>query len=113
MAKFLYLYRGPATPQDEMTEEQSKAVMEHWNTWMEEVGHAVSDIGSPLDSAGVSIVDDGSHEDAPQLNGYTIMEANDMEAAQAMAEKHPFLVDKSGKFCIDIYEIQPLPDMAP
>ncbi len=38
MSKFIYLYRGPATPMDQFTEEQSAAQMEAWRAWMGRVG---------------------------------------------------------------------------
>ncbi len=40
MGKFIFLYKGPATPMDQFTEEQSSAQMAAWGAWMEKVGPA-------------------------------------------------------------------------
>lgn len=33
MSKFIYLYKGPATPMDQFTEQQSAAQIAAWNAW--------------------------------------------------------------------------------
>ena len=35
MSKFLFLYRGPATPMEDYTPEQSAEQMQAWGAWME------------------------------------------------------------------------------
>ncbi|UCF98690.1 MAG: hypothetical protein JSV89_03925 [Spirochaetaceae bacterium] len=47
MAKFMYLYNGPATDMADMTEEQSRGVLKKWELWMGKVGNALLDAGAP------------------------------------------------------------------
>ena len=108
MAKFIFLYRGPATDMDDMTEEQSKEVMAKWQAWMGGVGDALQVIGSPCGPR-ASVVDDGSGGTAADMNGYTIVEADNLDAAKALTENHPFLSEGSGRFAIDVYELMPVP----
>ncbi len=108
MAKFILLYNGPATPMEEMTPEQGKATMAKWGVWIEKVGSALTDMGAPM-GKGKAIVDDGSTGEATALNGYSIIEAEDLDAATELVEDHPFLSDKTGKFSVEIFELLPMP----
>lgn len=107
MAKFIFLYNGPATPSEQMTEELRQAIMAKWVTWMESVGPALTDMGNPM-ANGLAVVDDGSAGTVSELSGYSIVEAADIGAAQKFAGDHPFLTDKSGKFKIEIFELIPM-----
>jgi hypothetical protein len=104
----MMIYRGDATDMSEMTEEQGAAVMAKWGAWMEKVGPALSDIGSPF-GPGTSIVDDGSAGTAAASTGYSIVEATDMSAARALTEGHPYLSEGKGNYAIDVYELMPVP----
>lgn len=57
----------------------------------------------------VAVVDDGSTREAGELNGYSIVEANDRDAALTLVVGHPFLSDKAGNFSVDVYELLPVP----
>jgi hypothetical protein len=107
MSKYIFLYRGPATPMDDFTPEQGQEQMAAWNTWMENAGSAVVDFGNPF-GARTSIADDGGTREAGDLNGYTIVEADDLSAATALTEKHPFLTEGKGRFAIEVYELAPM-----
>lgn len=108
MPKFMMVYKGNATDSADMTEEQRNAVMVAWAAWMEGVGPALSDVGTPF-GPGASMVDDGTPGTAVALSGYSIVEADDMSAAQQLAEDHPFLSEGKGDFAIDVYEMMPVP----
>jgi len=110
MTKFILFYKGPATHPQDMPEEKRKAVMAKWGEWMSKVGKALVDMGQPMTN-GVSVADDGSKASAAELNGYSIIEAKDMEAAKALVADHPFLSDHSGKFSVELYELMPSPKM--
>lgn len=107
MKKFILLYNGPATPMEEMTQEQGEKANEGWRVWMDKNKDAIVDIGSPM-AAGRAVADDGSERDATPINGYTIVQADDMSGALATAEDHPFLSDKAGAFSIEVYELLPM-----
>jgi len=108
MSQFILVYKGEATDMSEMSQEEGMEVMAKWGVWMERVGSALSDVGSPFGS-GASVVDDGSSGFAAPLSGYSIVEAADMVAARALCDEHPFLSEGAGNFAIDVYELMPVP----
>jgi len=108
MARFLLTYRGPATPPEQMTAEQSAETMQLWNAWTDKVGSAVVDLGLPF-GARASVAGDGSEGAPPDLNGYTIVEATDLAAAKSFADGHPFLSTGEARFAVDVYELVPIP----
>ncbi len=110
MSKFILLYKGPATPTEQMSAEQTKKIMGAWQAWMQKLGSAMIDVGQPMTN-GKSMVDDGSKGHALDLTGYSIIEATDINEASKLVEGHPFLSDKSGKFSVELFELAPVPDM--
>lgn len=108
MARFMLIYKGEATEMSEMTPEQGAEVMAKWGAWMERIGGALVDVGTPF-GPGRSVVDDGSAGTAASLTGYSIVEATDMDAAAGLADGHPYLSDGKGDYAIDIYELLPVP----
>ncbi len=108
MAKYILTYKGSATDMENMSAEDSKKVMMAWKVWMEAVGSNLVDVGAPM-ANGLSIVDDGSEGVASELSGYSIVEANDIDDAKALAKDHPFLSEGAGNFAIDIFELMPVP----
>ena len=107
MSKFLYLYRGPATPIEEFTAEQSAEQMRLWGEWMGQVGSAMVDAGAPFGNR-ASAADDGSSAEPTDLNGYTIVEAGSLDEARDLIKAHPFLSEGKGRFTIDVYELVPM-----
>src|SRR6478672_2273147 len=99
MAKFIYLYRGPATPMSDLTPEQGAERMA-------KVGAALVDGGSPFGSR-ASVRDDGTEGPAGDLIGYTIVEADDLAAAKALTNGLPFLSGSDGKCAVEIFELLP------
>lgn len=89
MPKFVFAYHGG--PQG-LSPEEGRAHMENWKAWMASLGDAVIDPGLPLgksctvSAAGVS--DDGG---VNPLAGFTVIEAADMAAATAMAQRSPHI----------------------
>ena len=86
MARFLVIYHGSEMPHDPEIMAQAKAAFERW---VEEVGEAVVDPGAPLRMvAQVSKDDPGEPVD---VSGYSIIEAENAEAAVALLQSHPFV----------------------
>ncbi|WP_269937516.1 YciI family protein [Arthrobacter sp. HY1533] len=104
MSKFIYIYNGPATPMDQFTEEQSAAVTAEWGAWMGKVGTAMLDAGAPF-GARAAVSDDGSDASPGLLQGYSIVEADSLDAAKALADGHPFLSEGKGRFSLEIFEL--------
>lgn len=91
MAQFVVLYSGgmgmAATP-----EEQEK-IMAEWGAWYGKLGEAVTDGGAPFGEAkhlAGNGVADGPLGDT-HATGYTIIEAESLDAAAAACEDHPHL----------------------
>ena len=110
MSQFMMVYKGEATDMSDMSEEEAGAVMAKWAEWMQGVGSALTDMGMPFGPSS-SIVDDGSAGTAAPLTGYSIVEADSMDAARALADGHPFLIEGKGNYAVDLYELMPVPMM--
>lgn len=108
MPKYMMVYKGEATDTSDMSEEQAAEVMRKWGVWMESVGNALVDVGSPF-GPGKSIVDDGTTGDPAHLSGYSIVEADDLDGAERLANGHPYLGDGTGSFSIELFELMPVP----
>jgi hypothetical protein len=74
---------------------------------MERVGAALVDGGAPFGPR-TGVVDDGTQAAASDQNGYSIVEADSLEAATAYTRDHPFLTEGKGRFVIDVYELMPM-----
>lgn len=110
MAKYMMTYKGEATDMSDMSEEQVQEVMSAWAAWVEKVGPAMVDVGHPFGESS-SVVDDGSEGSAGSYSGYSVVEADSMAGAKALADGHPYLSDGAGNYAIDIFELMPTPDM--
>ena len=108
MAKYIMVYKGEATDMADMTPEQGAEIMAKWGTWMETVGSGLVDIGAPF-GPGTSLVDDGTTAAAAPATGYSIVEADSLDAAKALGDGHPYLSEGNGNYAIDIYELMPVP----
>lgn len=107
MAKFILLYKGPATAQEDLTPEQGEEIMQAWGDWMGKIGGALVDLGAPF-GASAAVRGDGSRTDASDLTGYSIVEATNLDEARGMCEGHPFLSDGTARFAVEIYELAPI-----
>jgi len=91
MKKFVLLYSGGGMPE---TEEETAAVMKAWEDWYTQLGSAVVDPGNPIGPAAKSISPDGRVKDGsawPMATGYTILQADSLDAAAKMAQSCPVL----------------------
>ena len=108
MPSYIMIYKGEATDTADMTPEQADEVMSKWGKWMERVGPAMTDVGSPF-GQGMEVVDDGTTGDAEPLSGYSIVSASDLKEAAALTDGHPYLSEGKGNFAIELYELMPVP----
>ena len=107
MAKFIFLYRGPATPMEDFSPEQGAEQLAAWNAWMETAGPAMVEFGNPFGER-TAVVDDGTTREPGDLNGYSIVQADTLAAAKALTEKHPFLTEGKGRCAIEVFELAPM-----
>ncbi|HUG47001.1 MAG TPA: hypothetical protein VMP67_01165 [Candidatus Limnocylindria bacterium] len=108
MSKFMLIYSGEATDMAEMSAEQAAGVLAKWASWMERVGPALVDVGTPF-GPGASVVDDGSTGDPISLSGFSIIDAGSLSEARELTNGHPYLTEGKGNFSIEIYEMMPVP----
>ena len=91
MANFVFAYHGGKPPE---SPEEGAKVMAAWNAWFETLGPAIVDGGAPVGasktvaSGGVS---DGGGSNP--LSGYSIVSADNIDAAVEMAKGCPILED--------------------
>ena len=107
MSKYIFLYRGPATPMPDITAEQQAEQMEAWGQWIGKLGPSLTDVGNPF-GARTSLADDGTSPAPGDLNGYSIVEADSLDDAKALADKHPFLTEGKGRFSVEVFELVPM-----
>lgn len=99
MAKFVYLYTGgtmATTPQ-----EQEK-VMQAWGAWFGELGGALIEGGNPFGvSAAVGADGAVSSPAGSAVTGYSVVEADSLDAATALAKGCPVLTSGGA---VDVHE---------
>jgi hypothetical protein len=89
MTKFLVTYHGAGEPESPEAGQQAMAA---FMAWAQKTGDALVDPGAPLGPAKVvssDAVTDGA-ADGP-YGGYSIIEADDLDAAVALVTDHPFI----------------------
>ncbi len=91
MAKYLLIYHG-GDSMENASPEQGAAVMQAWMDWFAKLGPAVADGGNPIGRAW-TVSKDGTTEDAGAnpATGYSVLEAESMQAALEMAMGCPHL----------------------
>ena len=111
MSRFVFIYHAPMTPVGAAppTPEQMEAVMGEWNAWAGKVGDGMVDFGTPL-AGGVRVTTDGTSSSTREVAGYSIVEANDLDAALDLAKDHPHL-NMPGGCEIEVHEAQAVPGM--
>jgi hypothetical protein len=108
MSRYLYLYKGPATPMEQFTPEQAAEQTKAWGDWMNGVGSALVDPGAPFAERG-AVGDDGTSRTPSDQNGYSIVQADSLEEARTLLKGHPFLAEGKGRFSVEVFELAPMP----
>jgi hypothetical protein len=90
MPKYLVTYHGgegmPSSP------EARQQVMQAFGAWAASVGDSMLDPGAPLTA--IKTVSSGAVSDGPApgpVGGYTLSQADDLQAAVKLVESHPFV----------------------
>ena len=103
MPNFIYVYHGGKQPE---TPEETDRVMAAWGKWMQDNGASLVDPGNPVgmsktvSSSGVA--DNGG---ANPASGYTIVSADNIEAACKIAKSNPMIADGGS---VEVAEILPV-----
>ncbi|MEL7272665.1 MAG: YciI family protein [Pseudomonadota bacterium] len=102
MPKFMFAYHGGKMPE---TQEAIDKEMAAWGAWVEKYQSVLADPGDPVgQSYTVSASGTADNGGANPLSGYSIVEANDMDSALAIAAECPQV--NSGS--IEVAEILPI-----
>jgi hypothetical protein len=107
MKKFMILYMAPVSAEQQMnvSPEEQKKGMEPWNAWFKKQGKAIVDMGAPL-GMGMHFTEKASSKGKTEITGYTIVQAEDMEAVKTMVNEHPhFMLPKA---TIEVFEVMPM-----
>lgn len=89
MSKYILAYHGGKKPE---SPEAGARQFAQWKAWVADLGDAIIDPGTPLGTSklvsaeGVSDVDHSN-----SLTGFTIVNADSMDAALTMAKECPFV----------------------
>jgi hypothetical protein len=99
MAKYLLAYTGGATPE---TEAEQQAAMAAWTNWFGEIGPAIADPGNPFGpskavGSGGTVSDGGPSG----LTGYSLVNADSLDAAAELAKGCPVLTNGGA---VEVYE---------
>jgi hypothetical protein len=111
MKKFLLLYMGPMSGEDQMkigNPEAQKKETEKWTAWYDKANTSVVDFGNPLGDS-VHFGNTQHPKSEAKVGGYTIIQAEDIEKAKELVSDHPHL--SMPKSCIEIFEMLEMPKM--
>ncbi|MGO9898933.1 MAG: hypothetical protein ACLP0J_04400 [Solirubrobacteraceae bacterium] len=86
MAKFLVTYHRAATSTGGATAEQARAAVDDW---IAAAGSAVIDPGAPVRA--LTQLAGGEPEPRSTIDGYSLIQADSIEAASDLLRSHPFL----------------------
>jgi hypothetical protein len=102
MSKFVLVYLGGTMAESPAEQE---AVMQKWMGWFDSIGPSILDGGNPF--AGSTAVSSNGRSDQTksQLTGYSIVEAESLDAAASLVEKCPVL-ESGGS--VEIFEAIPM-----
>ncbi len=90
MAKYLLAYHGGSMPE---TDAERAQIMQAWGAWYGSIGAGVVDPGNPIGQARL-IANNGSITHgggANPVSGYSIISADDLDTAVAIAQRCPIL----------------------
>lgn len=89
MPKYVFAYHGGKAPE---SPEEGAEAMAKWNAWFETMGGAVVDGGNPVGpSKTVSAQGVADNGGANPLSGYSIVQADTIDAAIEMAKGCPIM----------------------
>ncbi len=112
MSTFIVMYHARAPYMQMMqemgaTQEDMQAQMQAWMKWAGRCGAGLPEMGGPMVGS-LKLTNEGSAASDKNVVGYSVLEAEDMAAAQAMLEGHPhFGLDPSCQ--IEVHQVMDMP----
>lgn len=108
MKKFVFIYYGGGKP-DNMSMDE---VMADWGKWYQEIGDKLVDGGNPFNDGGQEVtmkgVSDIGGAENWHSNGYTIVNAENMDAAVEISKGCPMLKHNADTAVVRVYEAMPM-----
>ncbi len=100
MATYVFTYKGGSMPQ---TDAERAQVMDAWRGWLGGMGSSLVDGGNPF-GASATVAPGGavSQGSSSGLSGYSIITADDLDAASAVATGCPVL---SAGGSVEVHEV--------
>src|SRR5262245_10596538 len=111
MKKFLVLYMSPVPAAEQIakaTPEQAKAGMDLWMSWANKNSGSILEMGSPVGNA-LHMKSDSISPGQTHVTGWSIIQAESMEAATKMMDGHPHF--RAPRGTIEILEFLSMPGM--
>ncbi len=89
MSNYIFAYHGGKKPENP---EEGAEHMAKWNAWVDGLGDAAVNPGTPLGMSR-TVSSDGVSDDGGSnpLSGFSVVKADSMDAAIEMAKRCPFL----------------------
>ena len=85
--------------------------MKAWGDWAQRTGSQLVEMGAPLMN-GQQISPNGSTANSTKdVAGYSIVQAENMDAAKALFNGHPHINGWNPKATIEVHEVMPIPGM--
>lgn len=101
MPQYIYAYHGGEMPE---TEEEAAREMAEWEKWFAEMGAAVVIPGNPVGASKTVTLESVTDGGGPNpISGFTVVEAETIDAAVEMAKGCPSV--KDGTSSIEVAEI--------
>lgn len=89
MANFMIAYYGGKQPS---SKEEGMAQMNKWKAWVEDLGEAIVNPGTPLPVSKIVTLNSVEDDNDPNsMKGFAIVKAENIEAAIEIAKTDPFL----------------------
>ena len=109
MGRFFVIYYGTPAYMESMaasSPEEMQEGMKKWMAWADSCGEALIDRGTPL-GGGLKVSESGSEPSDKGVLGYSVLEADDMDAAKALLQNYPHIGVPGCE--IEVHECHSLP----
>lgn len=102
MANFVLMYHGGSMPE---SKEEGEKITQAWTAWFGRLGDALVDGGNPISQARIIAANGSVSNAASDVSGYSIIKADDIDGAVALAKGCPVL---QGGASIEVAETFPV-----
>ncbi len=101
MANFVLVYHGGSMPE---TPEAGARIMEGWTAWFGQLGGALVDGGNPASRSKTIAANGSVSDDTDGPTGYSIIKADSLDAAVALAKGCPVLQGGASVQVVETFE---------